>query len=141
MTMICGDLKVLYMLLGQQAGYTKYPHFMCEWDSKASQHWEQKHWTTRISPEPWSKNILRKSLTDPKKILLPPHRVKLGIMKQFVKALPKTGNLFKYRCKNFTHLSEAKLKECVFVGPDIRKLIFDDRSRKRGLDSLQKCCY
>jgi hypothetical protein len=37
--MICGDLKVLCMLLGQQAGYTKYPCFMCEWDSRArSQH-------------------------------------------------------------------------------------------------------
>jgi hypothetical protein len=40
--MICGDLKVLCMLLGQQAGYTKYPGFMCEWDSRArSQHCEQ----------------------------------------------------------------------------------------------------
>jgi hypothetical protein len=37
--MICGDLKVLCMLLGQQAGYTKYPCFMCEWDSRErSQH-------------------------------------------------------------------------------------------------------
>jgi hypothetical protein len=41
--MICGDLKVLCMLLGQQAGYTKYPCFMCEWDIRArSQHSEQK---------------------------------------------------------------------------------------------------
>jgi hypothetical protein len=42
--MICGDLKVLCMLLGQLAGYTKYPCFMFEWDSRArSQHWEQEH--------------------------------------------------------------------------------------------------
>jgi hypothetical protein len=33
--MICGDLKVLCMLLDQQAVYTKYPCFMCEWDSRA----------------------------------------------------------------------------------------------------------
>jgi hypothetical protein len=33
--MICGDLKVLSMLLGQQSGYTKYPCFLCEWDSRA----------------------------------------------------------------------------------------------------------
>jgi hypothetical protein len=44
-------------------------------------------------------------------------------MKQFVKASPKTGNCFKYLCKMFPHLSEAKLKEGV-VGPDIRKLMF-----------------
>jgi hypothetical protein len=43
---ICGDLKLVCMILGQQAGYTKYPYFMCEWDNTArSQNWEQKHWT------------------------------------------------------------------------------------------------
>ncbi|GBM48683.1 hypothetical protein AVEN_192287-1 [Araneus ventricosus] len=31
---ICGDLKVLSMLLGKQAGYPKYPCFLCEWDSR-----------------------------------------------------------------------------------------------------------
>jgi hypothetical protein len=110
--MICGDLKVLCMLLGQQAGYTKYPCFMCEWDSRArSQHWEQKHWTPRTSLEPGSKNILRKSLVDPKKILLPPLHIKLGMMKHFVQALPKTGNCFKYLYKKFPYLSEAKIKK------------------------------
>ena len=32
---ICGDLKTLRMLLGQQGGYTKYPCFPCLWDSRA----------------------------------------------------------------------------------------------------------
>jgi hypothetical protein len=65
--MIFGDLKVLCMLLGQQAGYTKYPFFMCELDSRArSQTWEQKHWTPGTYLEPGSKNSLRKSLVDPK---------------------------------------------------------------------------
>jgi hypothetical protein len=73
-----------------------------------------------------SKNNLRKSRVDPKKILLPLLHINLGIMKQFVKALPKTGNCFKHLCKTFPHLSEAELKEGVFVGPDIRKLMFDE---------------
>jgi hypothetical protein len=47
-------------------------------------------------------------------------------MIQFVKALPKTGNCFKYLCKRFPHLSEAKLKEGIFVGSGIRKLMFDE---------------
>jgi hypothetical protein len=44
-------------------------------------------------------------------------------------------------------LSEAKLEEGVFVGPDIRKLCsmktssYEDWRWRRGLDSLQKCCY
>jgi hypothetical protein len=97
---------------------------MCEWDSRArSQQWEQKHWIPRESLGPGSKNILRKSLDYPKKLRLPPLHIKL---EQFVKALPKTGNCFKYLCKTFPHMSEAKLKEGVFVGPDIRKLMFDD---------------
>jgi hypothetical protein len=47
-------------------------------------------------------------------------------MKQFVKALPKTGNCFKYLCEIFPNLLQAKLKEGVFIGPDIRKLMFDE---------------
>jgi hypothetical protein len=69
---------------------------------------------------------LRKSLVDPNKMLLPSLHIILGIMKQFVKALPKTGNCFKYPCKTFPYLSEAKLKEGIFVGPGIRKLMFDE---------------
>jgi hypothetical protein len=70
--MICGDLKVMYMRFGQRDGYTKYSCFKCEWDSTArSQHWKQKHWTQRISFEPRSKKVLRKSLVDTNKILLP----------------------------------------------------------------------
>ena len=46
-------------------------------------------------------------------------------MKQFVKSYPKSGNCFKYLCQYFPHLPEAKLKEGVFVGHDIRKLMLD----------------
>jgi hypothetical protein len=122
----CGDLKVLCMLLGQQAGYTKHPYFMYEWDSSArSQHWEQKHWTPRTSLEPGCKNILCKSLVNLKKILPPPLHIKCGIMKQFVKAFPNPRNCSKYICKKFPHLLEAKLNS-VFIGPDIRKLMFNE---------------
>ena len=31
----CGDFKVISMILGQQGGYTKFPCFLCEWDSRA----------------------------------------------------------------------------------------------------------
>jgi hypothetical protein len=30
---ICGDLKVVELLLGMQSGYTKFSCFLCEWDS------------------------------------------------------------------------------------------------------------
>lgn len=59
------------------------------------------------------------------KVLLPPLHIKLGSMKQFVKSLQKDGDCFKYLCTKFPKLSEAKLKEGVFTGPDIRKLLTD----------------
>ncbi|GFX88832.1 uncharacterized protein TNCV_2575391 [Trichonephila clavipes] len=47
-------------------------------------------------------------------------------MKQFVKALDKEGECFKYLCEQFPGLSDAKLKQGIFVGPDIRKLLKDE---------------
>ena len=120
---ICGDLKVLSLLLGQQGGYTKFPCFLCEWDSRnTAQHCVKKDWTLRDTLRPGSKNIIHDSLVDPSKVLLPPLHIKLGLMKQFVKALSKDGECLKYLCNKFSGLSETKLKEHVFVGPDIRKL-------------------
>ena len=47
-------------------------------------------------------------------------------MKQFVKALNKDGDCFKYISSKFSFLSEAKLKEGIFVGPNIRSLMKDE---------------
>jgi hypothetical protein len=64
---------------------------------------------------------------DSSKILLPPLHIKLGLIKNFVKALDKTGPAFKYLCDKFPQLSIAKVSEGIFVGPDINKLLKDDR--------------
>lgn len=44
-------------------------------------------------------------------------------MKQFVKALDKNGKCFQSLLKIFPSLSDAKIKEGVFNGPDIRKVM------------------
>ena len=59
------------------------------------------------------------------KILLPLLHIKLGLMKNFVKAMDRTGSAFRYLAENFPRLSEAKIKKGVFVGPQIRKLFRD----------------
>ena len=46
-------------------------------------------------------------------------------MKQFVKALDKKGDCFKYLCKKFPAITEEKLKAGVFDGPQIRRLLND----------------
>ena len=63
-------------------------------------------------------------MVDRDKVLLPPLHIKLGLMKQFVKALSKDGACLSC-CAKFPSLSEAKLKEGIFIGPDIMKLISD----------------
>ena len=59
------------------------------------------------------------------KIIFPPLHIKLGLMKQYVKALSKEGDCFRYLCAAFPELSEEKLKAGVFDGPQIRKMIKD----------------
>ncbi|GFV35888.1 uncharacterized protein TNCV_2866471 [Trichonephila clavipes] len=52
---ICGDLKVISMLLGQQSGYTMFPCFLCEWDSRdRKQHYLKQTWPIRKANYSWS---------------------------------------------------------------------------------------
>jgi hypothetical protein len=123
---ICGDLKVVAILLGMQLGYTKYCCFLCEWDSRArSDHYRKKIWPPRESFEPGKKNVTSAPLVAPEKILLPPLHIKLGLMKNFVKAMDKEGRAFSYLKEKFPRISDAKIKEGIFVGPQIRKLFGD----------------
>jgi hypothetical protein len=118
---LCSNMKILGMLLGQ-GGYTKFPCFVCEWDSiTRDKHWTTKDWSKREDLIPGSKNAVYASLVDKHKILLPPLHIKLGIMKQFVKALDRRGSSFQYLSIKFPTLSEAKVKEGIFEGPQIRK--------------------
>jgi hypothetical protein len=42
---VCGDLKVIALLLGLQLGYTKFCCFLCEWDSRDQKtHFVKKEW-------------------------------------------------------------------------------------------------
>lgn len=123
---LCGDLKILTIFLGQQSGFTKFPCYLCLWDSRDREnHFVKKNWPTRTSFTPGSRNVIHESLVDPSKILIPPLHIKLGLMKQFVKALDKSGACFGYLVDKFPKLSEAKLKEGVFDGPQIRTMFRD----------------
>ncbi|GBO29865.1 hypothetical protein AVEN_175640-1 [Araneus ventricosus] len=122
--MVCGDLRMLTMMLGQQTGYTKFPCFLCLWYSRARDlHWTKTDWSLRGAPG--AKNVINTTLVPPEKVLLPPIHIKLGLMKQFMKSLRKDGECFRYLCSKFPKLSDAKLKERVFTIPDIRKLLSD----------------
>jgi len=84
---ICGDLKVIALLLGQQQGFNKYCCFIGEWDSRAwSLHYSRKDWPARKSLEPGTMNVENQPLVELSKILSSMH-LKLGLMKNFVKAM------------------------------------------------------
>ena len=123
---ICGDLKVITILMGMQTGYTKYCCFICEWDSRdRKQHYIKKEWPIRVRMQPGSKNVLRVPLVERDKVIMPPFHIKLGLMKNFVKALDNDSDAFRYLRNKFPELSDAKVTEGVFIGPQIRKIIAD----------------
>jgi hypothetical protein len=65
-------------------------------------------------------------LVDPSKILLPSMHLKLDLMKNFVKAMNQEEAAFTYLREKFPRLSETKLKEGIFIGPQIRDRIKDE---------------
>jgi hypothetical protein len=120
-------LKVIGLLLGQQRGYTKYPCFLCEWDRRAKvKHWDTVLWPKREQLKSGSKNVSNVSLVDRENILLPPLHIKLGMMKEFAKALDRNSPCFQYLYMKFPSLSHAKISEGIFYGPQIRKVMMDD---------------
>jgi len=119
-----GDLKMVSILTGLQAGFIKYGCFLCKWDSRARDlHYVKKDWDFRSDESCGSLNIKNIPLVEKEKILLPPLHILLGVVKNFIKTL--SGNLLAKSelSRIFPHLSEAKITEGILTGPDIRKLI------------------
>ncbi|KAF2352327.1 hypothetical protein FHG87_016916 [Trinorchestia longiramus] len=119
-------LKVVGLILGLQGGYTKYPYFLCLWDSCADdQHYVRQEWPSRQGLKPESHNVVSHPLVEPSKILLPPLYIKLGLMKNFVKALDREGGGFAFLHQKFQQKNMEKIKAGIFDGPQIRELIKD----------------
>ena len=94
---LCGDLKVVALLLGMQLRYTKYCCFLFEWESRDKKnYYGNKLWPKRTSLTPGEKNVVNPPLFLPEKIFLPALHIKLGLVKNFVKGVDKTGRGFQY---------------------------------------------
>ena len=117
---------MISILLGLQGDYTKYPCFLCLWDSRANdRHYLQKEWPARGTLTPGRCNGKSSLLVDPKNVLLPPLHIKHALMENFVKDLNKDNLSFKFLQSKFPAVSDAKLGAGVFNGPQIRELIKD----------------
>jgi len=79
---VCGDLKVVALLLGMELGCTKYCCFLCEWESRDKKNrYVNKLWPKRTSLTPGEKNVVTPPLILPEKNFLPPLLIKLDLMK------------------------------------------------------------
>ena len=107
--------------------------FLCLWNSREdSSHYAVKVWPTRQSPRIGRHNVYHQPLVSSANVFLPTLHIKLGLMKNFVKAMDQEGDGFKF-LKDFfgAHKSDAKLKAGIFVGPEIRKLMLNEEFDSR----------
>ncbi|KAI6653126.1 hypothetical protein LOD99_3962 [Oopsacas minuta] len=89
----------------------------------------------------WGTNLQHSPLVDRNKVFLPPLHTKLRLMKTFVKTMNKTNSAgFLHLVGKFPKLSEAKLKEGVFVGPQIRQ-VFRDPDFEKTLSQLEMSAW
>ena len=78
-------------------------------------------WSLAETSIPGKKYVRNRPLVDKDK-------VKLGLIKNFVKAKDKHGKGFGYLREKFPKLSDATLKADISVGPQIRVIINNDLS-------------
>ncbi|GBN35656.1 hypothetical protein AVEN_190971-1 [Araneus ventricosus] len=123
----CNDVNSLFKALGLQHNPQEWRLFVdSSKDSKdRKKHYIKKVWPPRQFLIPDGKNEENEPLVASEKILLPPLHIKLGLMKNFVKAMDCGGSGFQYLRLKFPKVSEAKIKEGIFVGPQIRQLMKD----------------
>ena len=111
------DFKMIGFLTGLQGGFTKHPCFLCYWDSRATaRHYETKDWPSRTGFVIGEKNVKWQPLVEQEKILMPLFHIKLGLIKQFLKALDHESAAFKHLEAVFPRLSEAKIKAGYSLG-------------------------
>jgi hypothetical protein len=135
---VIGDFKMVCFFMGLQGGFTKFPCYLCLWDSRdRNSHYVKRNCPERSEFTVGQNNVKWQPLVDPRKVLMPPLHIKLGLMKQFVTALDKEKAAFKFIQNFFPQLSEAKVKAGVFVGPQIKKIMESNEFPKK-LTKVQK---
>ena len=93
-------------------------------------HNSRDHWLSAVNylEHKWliclAYNIQSHTLLRQNKIMLLPLRIKLGVMKNFVKAMNREGSGFAF-CLNFPWINMEKLKACIIDDPQMRELMKD----------------
>ena len=116
--LICVDLKMVNFLLGQQGWYTKYPCFLCLWDCRQKgYHWIERNWSLRENMVVGKRNVIQEPLIRRNRIILPVLHIKLGLMKQFIRALDKNRSCLQYVVQKIVGINLGKIKAGIFNVP------------------------
>ena len=71
--------------------------FLCLWDSRdVAKIYKQKDWSSRHSFVPGEHSVQDNPLVDMIKVLLPPLHIKVGLVKNFVTTMDKSGAAFQH---------------------------------------------
>lgn len=115
---ICCDLKVVAILMGIKQGFSKHQCFLCVWEGRKKEfhytdyEWEQRNSENSIVGE---HSIVFEPLARSEKIILPPLHIKIGLMRNFVRALNRESEAFKSLKSFFPKLSDAKIDAGVYM--------------------------
>ena len=107
------------------------PCFLCMWDCRDHAQHYTKDWALREKLVPCKeRGVINDPLVDRDRTLFPLLHNKLGLIKQFTKALDRDGDRFPYSCQTYPGLTMEKLKVGIFDGPQIQQLIRDPEFEK-----------
>lgn len=107
---ICSDLKIVAIVMGLKKGFSKHQCFLCLWEGRCRNlHYTNHIWQSRLSHQIGSDSIEHTPLVPSSKIILPPLHIKLGLIRNFVRALDSEGTAMEYLKMVFPKLSTAKI--------------------------------
>ena len=88
----------------------------------------------------WSEECNTSSFSQRDNKYLPQLHIKLGLIKIFVKAMNKEGERFELLGQKFPPIIEAKVREDIFVGPQVKQL-FQDPHFKNKLNTVERTAW
>ena len=109
--LICSDLKIVTFLMGLKSGFSKQQCFLCLWEGRRRDlHYTDFKWESRSEFVTGVQSVQHHPLVEPSKIIIPPLHLKLGIIKNFVKALKHDGLPMEALKELFPKISNNKIE-------------------------------
>ena len=108
---LCADLKIVGLVMGLKGGFPKHQCFLCMWEGRRRDlHYVGHKWENRTHFHIGAGSVVQYPLIEPQKIILPPLHIKLGLIKNFIKALNPQGAAMNFLKLTFPRLSNSKIE-------------------------------